>query len=138
MSSLEAVGTSSLHSSLKVPPMPFPAEQFLQPLLPCPSSLQSFTALRAGGVAGTSTRGTNIQPLQQQREREATETLAQRTGSGEAGPHKAFPSPVSCDGHKSLLPPQFGEHTLRSQQTHPQRRNFIFLFRRKEIADKTT
>lgn len=75
MSSLEAVGTSSLHSSLKVPPMPLPAQQFLQPP-PRPTELLAIIHCSTSrGVVGTSAPGTNILPFQQPPELELTQTL---------------------------------------------------------------
>lgn len=118
--------------------MPLPAEQFLQPPPALPELFAIIHSPPGRGVAGTSTHRTNIQPFQQQPEQEVTQTCVQRTGSWEAAPHPAFPFTVLCDGHKSLLQPRFGQRTLSSQQTCPQSRDVISLFKRKEIADKTT
>lgn len=81
LSSLAAVGTSSLHSSLEVPPMPLLAERFLQPLLPCLSPLQSFTAPWAGCHRPFRSRGKYSALSAAAGVGGDTETLVQRTGS---------------------------------------------------------
>lgn len=94
-----------MHSSLKVPPMPLPAEQFLQPLLPCPSSLQSFTALQArGGHRHFHSRDKYSAISAATSVGDDTQTPAQGTGSWEAAPHGAFPPAVLCNRRKSLFP----------------------------------
>lgn len=65
-------------------------------------------------------------------------SLVQRAGSWEAAPHGAFPSDILRERAKSLFQPQLGQHTLKTEQTHPQSRNFIPPFKRKLIAVKTT
>lgn len=138
MSSLGAVGTSSLHSSLKVPPMPLPAEQFLQPLLPCRAFCNHSQLREPGGRRHFRSQDKNFSHFSSHQSGRRHGPLCGEPGAGK--PPRAFPVLCYVTGttHFPLLQPRFGERTQRARQTCWQSRNFISLFRRKETADKST
>lgn len=133
MSSLEAVGTSSLHSSLKVPPCPFQQNSSSSPSCPAPALCNHSQPSKQGGHRHSHSRDKYSAISAATRARADTQTPVQRTGSTQSISFCCL-----MWWTQSTVPDTaWGAHTLRSQQTHPQSRNFIPLFSRKEAADKT-